>query len=335
MSNIIPFELGQFIEKISNEKKLEVQDIITQIFTGTEKWEEQIENINVTSVDDIEQMNLADLARKNVKQARLSAEKLFEAKRDNVKKQKESFDLEDKLWLKAGQIMSLKFKDIESKAEYKASFAKRVEAEKKESETQKRIKLVYEYRNDINRFEFENMSDEAFSTFINGLKIQHQENLKKQEEERLAKEEADRKYKLYNQRQILLAEYKDFIDQESVISIETSEEDFQNAIETLKARKQKYNDELNQKINSLEETVTKLSSNPIPRDDSLKDNKLTFNSFSCFKCGKDCIENNEDYYHIEKIIKKGGKSIKSCFCSRECIKKWVLDVEEYYKRGEK
>ncbi len=58
-------------------------------------------------------IELAEVARKNSKQARLSAEKIFDAKREEVQNLKAEFDLEDKLWLKAKQVMQIKFKAIE------------------------------------------------------------------------------------------------------------------------------------------------------------------------------------------------------------------------------
>jgi PhoH-like ATPase len=119
-----------------------------------------------------------------------NAEKIFDAKREEVQNLKAEFDLEDKLWLKAKQVMQLKFKAIEEKAEWKANFVKRFEAEQKELRTQKRIIEVSKYA-EINRIEFENMSEDIFDSFLSGLKANYEAKIeaeKKAEAERIEAE---------------------------------------------------------------------------------------------------------------------------------------------------
>lgn len=190
----LPIEVSELATKIASTKKEEVQIILQQIFNGTDNWERQVEEIEVKSIDDKMSIGLAETARKNVKQARLNAEKIFDAKREEVQNLKVEFDLEDKLWLKAKQVMQLKFKAIEEKAEWKATFVKRFEAEQKELRTQKRINDVSKFAT-INRVEFEEMSDEIFNSFINGLEHAYNEKIelaKKEEEERIAKEKVEK-----------------------------------------------------------------------------------------------------------------------------------------------
>jgi len=190
---LLPLEVSELAVKVSASKQLEVQTVLQQIFTGTDDWEKQVDAIEVKDINDKMSIELAEVARKNSKQARLSAEKIFDAKREEVKNLKAEFDLEDKLWLKAKQVMQIKFKAIEEKAEWKANFVKRFEAEQKELRTQKRINEVSKYA-EINRIEFEAMSDESFDSFLNGLKSTYEEKIeaeRKAEEERIAKEKAD------------------------------------------------------------------------------------------------------------------------------------------------
>jgi hypothetical protein len=189
----LPLEVSELAVKVSASKQAEVQSVLQQIFTGTDDWEKQVDAIEVKDINDKMSIQLAEAARKNSKQARLSAEKLFDAKREEVQNLKAEFDLEDKLWLKAKQLMQIKFKAIEEKAEWKANFVKRFEAEQKELRTQKRINEVSKY-SEINRIEFESMSDESFVSFLNGLKLTHEAKIqaeRKLEEERIAKEKAD------------------------------------------------------------------------------------------------------------------------------------------------
>ena len=189
----LPTEVNELAEKVSANKQAEVQTVLQQIFTGTDDWEKQVDAIEVKDINDKMSIELAEVARKNAKQARLSAEKIFDAKREEVQNLKAEFDLEDKLWLKAKQVMQIKFKAIEEKAEWKANFVKRFKAEQKELRTQKRINEVSKYA-EVNRIEFEAMSDESFESFLSGLKSTYEAKIeaeRKAEEERIAKEKAD------------------------------------------------------------------------------------------------------------------------------------------------
>ena len=190
---VLPNEVNELATKVSANKQLEVQNVLQQIFTGTNDWEKQVDSIEVKDINDKMSIELAEVARKNAKTARLNAEKIFDAKREQVQQLKTEFDLEDKLWLKAKQVMQLKFKAIEEKAEWKANFVKRHEAKQKELVTQNRILQVAKYAQ-INRIEFENMGNESFESFLSGLKTTYENRIaaeQKAESERIAKEKAD------------------------------------------------------------------------------------------------------------------------------------------------
>ena len=190
---ILPAEVNELAVQVSANKQAEVSAVLQQIFAGTDDWEKQVDAIKVKDVNDKMSIELAEVARKNSKTARLNAEKIFDAKREEVQNLKAEFDLEDKLWLKAKQIMQLKFKAIEEKAAWKADFVKRYEAQQKELTTQARIAQVEKYA-EVNRVEFENMSDESFDSFLSGLKATHEAKTaeaKRIEDERIAKEKAD------------------------------------------------------------------------------------------------------------------------------------------------
>lgn len=206
----LPIEVNELASKVSLSKQDEVKTILNQIFTGTDDWEKQVDAIEVKDINDKMSISLAEAARKNSKQARLSAEKIFDAKREEVQMLKAEFDIEDKLWLKAKQIAQIKFKAIEDKAEYKANFVKRFEAEQKELRTQKRINDVSKYA-EINRIEFENMSDSSFDSFLGGLKSTYEAKIEaelKAEKERIERErlEAERIEKQRIENEILKKE---------------------------------------------------------------------------------------------------------------------------------
>ncbi len=121
----LPQEVSELAVKVSAKKQAEVQNVLQQIFTGTDGWEKLIDAIEVKDINDKISIELAEVALKNSKQARLTAEQIFDVKRQEVQRLKAEFDLEDKLWLKAKQVMQIKFKAIEEKAEWKANFVKR------------------------------------------------------------------------------------------------------------------------------------------------------------------------------------------------------------------
>jgi hypothetical protein len=234
---VLPTEVNELAVKVSPNKQVEVQKVLTDIFTGTDDWEKQVDAIEVKDINDKMSIQLADVARKNAKTARLSAEKIFDAKRDEVHQLKAEFDIEDKLWLKAKQVMQIKFKAIEDKAEWKANFVKRYEAEQKELRTQNRI-LQVAYYAEINRVEFENMSDDSFASFLGGLKATQESKIaeaKRIEEERIAREKADvearEQQRLENERLKAEAEAR-----EKAIAEERKENERKAAIEREKQR---------------------------------------------------------------------------------------------------
>jgi hypothetical protein len=191
---LLPEEVQNLALRVSEKKKDEVNTVLNQIFAGTADWEKQVDAIEVKGVHDNMSIQLADVARRNVKNARLAAEKIFDAKRDEVQNAKAEFDLEDKLWLKAKQVMQLKFKAIEEKAEWKARTVERYEAEQKELRTQLRLERTHKFNPDVNRIDVENMSDEMFTMFISGIEKAHNDKIeaeRKAEAERIAKEKAE------------------------------------------------------------------------------------------------------------------------------------------------
>ena len=191
---ILPIEVAELVKQVSDVKQTEVQEVLQQIFTGTAEWQQQVDSIDVKGIEDKMSITLAETARKNIKDARLKAEKLFDTKRQQVQVLKAEFDMEDKLWLKAKQVMQIKFKAIEEVAEWKANFVKRFEAEQKELRTQKRINEVVKYAPQMNRSEFDLMSDASFDAFLSGIKSAYKAKIEaeaKAEVERIAKEKAE------------------------------------------------------------------------------------------------------------------------------------------------
>lgn len=240
-SLIIPNEIQQLAERVNTEKQQEVSNVLSSIFTGTDNWEKQVEAIEVKGIDDTMSINLADAARLNIKKARLSAEKVFDAKREEVQQRMSDFKTEDALWLKAKQIMQIKFKAIEEKAEWKARYVERHEKEQKILRTENRRLQLEKFSSDIPVVEFENMTDETFNLFVSGMEKDYNDRIeaeRKAEAERIAKEKAEaeerERIRLENERLKLEA-----IEKEKVMADERAKAEAERKALEEKARKEK------------------------------------------------------------------------------------------------
>lgn len=188
----LPAEIKEQALKVSKEKQAEVLKVLTDIFNGTADWEKQVDKIVIKDINDKMSIDLADVARKNAKTARLNAEKIFDEKRLEVQLKMSDYKLEDSLWLKSKQIMQLKFKHIEEKAKFKSEYVKRYEIEQKELQTEQRINKVIKFNPEINRFEIEDMTNDVFDIYLSGLEKEYNERIAK---EKAIKEEEIRKEK--------------------------------------------------------------------------------------------------------------------------------------------
>jgi len=234
----LPSEVKEIAIQVSEKKQKEVQKVLNDIFNGTEKWEKQVNEIEVKDINDVMSIQLADAARRNAKIARLNAEKIFDAKRDELKIAMSDFKLEDNLWLKSKQIMQLKFKHIEELAKYKSEFVKRYEKEQFDLKIKKRLNQILPYKSDCEMYELENLTDEMFEILLNGLiaaKKEKEESEKQAELKRIAEEKAEKERvaKIEAENKRLEKEAK---EKERVAKIEQKKREKQAEIE---AKKQK------------------------------------------------------------------------------------------------
>lgn len=187
---ILPKEVQEIALQCGKDKQKEVALVLNQIFDGTTEWNRQVDAIIVKDVNDSLSISLAETARISAKKARLSAEKIIDAKRAEVQGRMIDDKLEDGLWLKAKQIMQMQLKAIEDKAERKANYVKIKEAEAKEKRTKERAETIL--NNGLLLSNYEDLSDDAFNLLISGLiKERDDEILRVKEEE--AKKEAEAK----------------------------------------------------------------------------------------------------------------------------------------------
>lgn len=190
----LPQEVAQIAENVSVEKRTEVQSVLNHVFNGVSKMREQLDAVVVSDENDKTGMTMAKTIRLGVRQIRLEAEKTFDAKRAEVQQQMLSYKTEDALWLKAKQTMQILTKEIEGVARWKEETKARFEAEQKELKVQQRMTRVAKVAPEIERSEFENMSDESFEKFFAGIEKAYNDRIeaeKKAEAERIAREKAE------------------------------------------------------------------------------------------------------------------------------------------------
>ena len=238
---VLPAKVAQITQNVSIEKRNEVLSVLNHVFNGVSKMREQLETVIVADENDKTNMKLANTIRLGVRQVRLDAEKTFDAKRAEVQAQMLSYKTEDQLWLKAKQTMQILTKEIEENARWKEETRQRFEAEQKELKVQQRMVQVAKFAPELQRTEFENMSDESFNLFVAGLEKQYNDRIeaeRKAEEERIAKEKAEaeerERVRLENERLKAEAEAK-----EKQLSEERAKAEAERKALEEKARKEK------------------------------------------------------------------------------------------------
>lgn len=238
---VLPAEVAQIAQNVSVEKRNEVQSVLNHVFNGVSKMREQLETVIVADENDKTNMKLANTIRLGVRQVRLDAEKTFDAKRAEVQAQMLSYKTEDQLWLKAKQTMQILTKEIEENARWKEETRQRFEAEQKELKIQQRMVQVAKYAPELQRAEFENMSDESFNLFVAGIEKQYNDRIeaeRKAEEERIAKEkaEAEERERVRIENERLKAEAK---EKEKQLAEERAKAEAERKAIEEKARKEK------------------------------------------------------------------------------------------------
>ncbi len=231
---VLPAEIQELSTKVEASKQEEVKQILNEIFTQTANWTAEIEAIQVQSTEDKELMEKARQIRLEVKNARLEAEKRFDAKRAEVQIKMVDFKTEDTLWLKAKQSMQAITQGIEKKAKWQEEFAERFETEQKLAKTQTRLAEMREFKPETLESDVADLSDEMFNTLLAGVKKAHEDKI---EADRLAKIEQDKlkeKQDRFNLRRDLAFPYGHFF--ELSLTTDPSEEIFQKALTLAKEK---------------------------------------------------------------------------------------------------
>ena len=237
-------ELIQLVETsgLEKTKQNQIAETLGAFFNKAAEWDDTIKSIVITSPEETGKMKMAKEGRLTLKNMRLEAEKIVKSKRDEVKYRMANDVLEDKLWLKAGQMMEATFKNLETKLEEKEKFAERWEAEQKEKLKQSRLAellpLGFQYENG---FDLGNMSEQMYQSLKVGLETAKKE---KEEAERKAEEERQHLIKmqqLHEERRSMLLpvwQFEVLLNKDNLSSC--SEEEFTKALDLAIEKKKEY-----------------------------------------------------------------------------------------------
>ena len=190
-------ELVQLVEAsgLAKAKQNQIAETLGTFFNKAAEWDATIQSIVIVSPEETGKMKMAKEGRLTLKNMRLEAEKIVKAKREEVQNVMADFVLEDKLWLRAGQMMEATFKNLESKLEEKEKFAERWEADQKEKLRAERLSLVlplgFQPESGVDLGSIDEQVFQSIKLGLETAKKEKEELERKAEEERVAKEKAE------------------------------------------------------------------------------------------------------------------------------------------------
>lgn len=264
---------------LAESKQNEISQSLGVFFAKASEWNATIESIVITSPDEVGKMKMAREGRLTLKNLRLEAKAIVTSKRDFVKNRMADDVLEDKLWLKAGQIMDATFNNLEGKLEEKEKFAERWNAElKAELKTVRDLELTAYAEFVPFGLNLGELSDEDYSKLFNGAKLQSDAKIEaelKAEKERIKKieqeKEAIEKQRLENERLKAEADKR-----EKEIEAERKSNEEKQAKERLlaKAEADKLQAENDAKLKAEQESKAKIERELKEREQAASEKKL-------------------------------------------------------------
>ena len=209
-----------------------------QDFTqAIEEWSEKANAIVVTEETQKELMAEAKQGRLLLKSKRIEVEKV----RKSLKEQSLS---EGRLIDSIAKYLTGLIEPAEKHLELQEKFVEIQEQNKRIQLKAERTELLQPYKDviDPNSIQLDLITDEAFTTILNGAKFA-QDNKKAEalrvEEER---KETERKNGLFQERRLQIVEYKQFYDanKDLFLTIDSEQNDFDSLMEDLRFRKNEY-----------------------------------------------------------------------------------------------
>lgn len=189
--------MNQLVEITQGAPKsvaMAITEGLQKFFQDAEKERKVIDSIVVTKPDQITEMKQAREIRLKIKNSRLDARDIVRTHREDLKNAMAEYTLQDKLWLKAFQMLEATCDNLESKCEEKEKFAERWEAEQKQLRYEERVSKLHKYGTDPSIYNLSEMDDEAFERLLANEKLAFEariESEKKAEQERIAAQKAE------------------------------------------------------------------------------------------------------------------------------------------------
>ena len=172
----------------------QVNQSLTPFFAKVEEWKNTIKTIVITDPTETGKMKMAREGRLALRQMRLNGAEIVKANRDIIKERMESDVLEDKLWLKSGQVMELEYKTLEAQLEEKEKFAEVYEANrKKQLHITRSAELSQFGWQDLGLVNLGDMDSGSYAALLNGTKLQYEADKKAEAEAEKARLEQQHK----------------------------------------------------------------------------------------------------------------------------------------------
>lgn len=212
-------ELVLISNNIGVEEKtaVEIAKKFNQFFNTAKEWKKKIEAIEITSIEQKQEMKMSRDARLFVKNTRILAEKEKDTMRATIKERMSKDVAEDKFVVECFKLVETTFKNIEKIAQDKEDYAEKLEQERKDKLKAERIEILTPLAEFVPMgLNLAEMSEDDFSKLVNGANLQKEA---KEQAEKRAKEEAEekeKKVKLYQQRKELLFPYWSFLKGEQI-----------------------------------------------------------------------------------------------------------------------
>lgn len=233
-SGLEPKEQNKFIETLG------------RFFEKAKKWEAKVNELVVTSVLEVEIMAQARERRLILKGMRLEGESIIKEKRNTVKAQMANYVLEDKLWLRLGQIMEETYKNLETRLEDKERFKIKWEMAQKEELNRLRLAellpLGFVFQHGFN---LGDIDDEMYKSIKLGLEAAKQA---KETAAKAAQEAEAKKLKLEEEEKAKMAADNKRLREEN----ERKDKEMKDAREKAEAKQKKIDSDL-QKVKDLAE----------------------------------------------------------------------------------
>lgn len=175
-------------ENLSEPEAISLQNSFMPFFQQAENMKEQALAINVTSVDQVDDIKKAREMRLTMKNIRVDCEKVRKSLKEESLRKGKAID-------GMANVIKYLIAPIEEHLDNQEKFLERQEAQRIEKVRQERVAEMWKYQVDGNNFQnLGSMPDAQWDLLLNGLKVQFEtavEAAKKNEEDRKKREEEE------------------------------------------------------------------------------------------------------------------------------------------------